>query len=106
LLFLCVILSKSTYIGIKLAYKKTVDRRVHILYYNINNGGHMVITGKENIANFRLITLRGALRLELRGMKRRGRSAYAIIKEEFHLKGSKQKVYDQFDKIVKERTGV
>ena len=66
----------------------------------------MVITGKENIAKVRLISLRGALRLELRGMKRRGRSAYAIIKEEFNLKGNKQKVYDQFDKIVEEKLNI
>lgn len=66
----------------------------------------MTITGKENIENFRLLTLRSALRLEVRGMKRRGRSAYAIVKEEFGLKGSKQKVLDALNKIVHEKTGL
>jgi len=66
----------------------------------------IIITGKENIANVRLITLRSALKLELLGMKRRGRSVYSIIKEEFGLKGNKQKVFDQFSKIVQEKTGV
>lgn len=65
-----------------------------------------MITGKENIANARLITLRSALKLELLGMKRRGRSVYSIVKEEFGLKGNKQKVFDQFSKIVQEKTGV
>ena len=33
-------------------------------------------------------------------MKRRGQSAYAIIKAEFSLKGSKQKVYDQLTELL------
>jgi len=64
-----------------------------------------MLTTPEEISAARLITLRGALKLELLGMKRRGRSAYAIIKDEFGLKGNKQKVYDQFDEIVKDITG-
>ena len=44
-----------------------------------------------------LITLRAALELEILGMKRRGRSAYSIIKEEFGFKGNKKKVYNQID---------
>ena len=45
----------------------------------------------------RILILRSALELEILGMKRRGRSAYSIIKEEFGFKGDKQKVYDQLD---------
>jgi hypothetical protein len=33
--------------------------------------------------------------MEVAGMKRRGRSAYAIVKEEFGFTGTKQKVFDQ-----------
>ena len=55
----------------------------------------MLITGKENIDAFRLRTLHKMLKLEILGMTRRGQSAYAIIKAETGLKGSKQKVYDQ-----------
>ena len=40
--------------------------------------------------------LLGALKLEIKGLKRRGRPAYAIIKDEFGFKGTRQKVYDQF----------
>ena len=65
-----------------------------------------MIIEKHQVPFARLITLRSALKLELLGMKRRGRSAYAIIKEEFNLKGNKQKVYDQFNKIVNTLTGV
>lgn len=66
----------------------------------------MMITGKENIQNSRLLILRSALRLEVRGMKRRGRSAYAIAKEEFGLKGNKQKVLDALNKIIHEKLGM
>lgn len=64
-----------------------------------------MLTTPEEISAARLITLRGALKLELLGMKRRGRSAYSIIKDEFGLKGNKQSVYNQFDNIVKDITG-
>ncbi len=49
---------------------------------------------------YRLLTLRSALSLEILGMTRRGRSVYAIIKEEFGFKGNKQKVYDQIDAYI------
>ena len=46
------------------------------------------------------VLLRG-LQAEVRGMKlTRGRSCYAVIKEQFGLKGSKQKVLDQFTKLL------
>ena len=65
-----------------------------------------MITGKDSMQDFRLLTLRSALRLEVRGMKRRGRSAYAIVKEEFGLKGNKQKVLDALNKIIHEKLGM
>lgn len=46
------------------------------------------------------VLLRG-LQAEVRGMKlTRGRSCYAVIKEEFGLKGNKKKVLDQFTKLL------
>jgi len=62
----------------------------------------MILNTPNQIDAFRLLTLRGALRLEVMGMKRHGRSAYAIVKEEFDLKGNKQKVFDQFTEILQE----
>jgi hypothetical protein len=54
----------------------------------------------KDINLFRMMSLKGALRLEVKGMKRRGRSAYSIVKEEFALKGNKQRVLEQFTAIV------
>jgi len=51
---------------------------------------------------FRMKSLRGALKLEIHGMKRRGRSAYALIKEEFEFKGSKAKVLKQLELKIEE----
>ena len=59
-----------------------------------------IITGEENIQAYRMKVLKGALKLELLGMKGRGRSAYSIIKSEFGLKGNKQKVFDQFEQML------
>ena len=56
----------------------------------------------DNTHMARLLVLKSALKLEISGFKRRGQSAYSIIKSEFNLKGNKQKVYDQFVAIVKE----
>jgi len=42
------------------------------------------------------------LKLEVLGMKRRGRSVYAIVKDEFGLRGNKKRVLEQLQEI-KER---
>lgn len=54
----------------------------------------------EAIDQFRMRALRSALKMEILGMKRRGQSAYSIIKQEFGLKGNKQKVLEQFEKLT------
>jgi hypothetical protein len=56
----------------------------------------------QSIAHFRMKTLRGALKLEILGMKRRGRSVYSIVKEEFGFKGGKQKVLEQLEVKINE----
>ena len=61
-----------------------------------------IITGKENIDRYRLIVLKHGLKLELLGMQKRRPSCYSVIKEEFNLKGSKQKVYDKFCELIKQ----
>ena len=62
----------------------------------------------KHIKKFRLIALKYALDLEIKtGMRiHRGRTAYSIIKDEFKLKGNKQKVLNQFTKLVEERIWV
>ena len=57
----------------------------------------MLIT---NTSLARLFVLKHALELEIIGMKRSSRSVYSLIKEEFNLKGSRQKVYDTFSAMI------
>lgn len=60
----------------------------------------------EAISAFVFRAQLGALKLETLGMKRRGRSAYAIVKEAYGYKGSKAKVLEtmqsDWDKIQAE----
>ena len=63
------------------------------------NGGTFI--SGDDIQIYRMKTLLRALALEIKGMKiSKGKSVYSIIKNEFNLKGSKQKVFDQFQQIV------
>ena len=66
------------------------------------NEGFVAYT-KENISLFRLAALKSALKLEIVGMKRRGRSVYAIIKEEFCLTGNKKTVLADFEKLIEQK---
>ena len=59
----------------------------------------------EAIDAFRLCALRGALKLEILGMRKRGQSAYSIIKQEFGFKGNKQKVLEQLQSKIDEIKG-
>jgi hypothetical protein len=56
----------------------------------------------EKIALFRLITLKGALKLEVLGMARRGRSVYSIVKEEYGFKGNKKSVLKQLEQKIED----
>jgi hypothetical protein len=68
----------------------------------MNNGTATVISDPKKIEFFRLLTLRTALSLELKGLKHSRVSVYAMVKREFGLKGSKQTVFTKFSKIVEE----
>lgn len=62
-----------------------------------------LLTDPKAIMVYNMARLRTALKLEIAGMRvSRGQTAYAMIKERFGLKGSKQKVYDQFSAMVEE----
>jgi hypothetical protein len=65
-----------------------------------DTGGGIMVTGKESINLYRLTALKYMLKLESIGMKKRGVSAFKTIKAEFNLKGNKQKVLEEFTKIV------
>lgn len=55
----------------------------------------------EKVNAFRLLALKGALKLEVLGMKGRF-NAYKIIKNEFGFKGNKKKVYDLYVQHLKD----
>jgi hypothetical protein len=59
----------------------------------------------NNIELHRLAVLRSGLKLETMGLKRRGRSCYAIVKDELKYKGTKQRVFDQLSDYILEMKG-
>lgn len=61
----------------------------------------MIVEGADRIAYARLLTLRGALRLEIIGLKRRGRSVYSILKG-MGFSGNKAKVLSQVNELIAE----
>jgi succinylarginine dihydrolase len=61
------------------------------------------LTGSQ-IEAARLLTLRQALKLELRGMKRRGRTAYSILRD-MGFRGSREAVLEQLDDIRNQLIG-
>lgn len=54
-----------------------------------------MLTGQQ-IENARILTLRHALKLEMLGMKKTGRTAYAILRD-MGFKGSRKEVLLQLD---------
>lgn len=62
----------------------------------------IVIDTPEGIAFAQMCARKAALALECKGMKRRGQSAYSICKQEYGLKGTKQKVLEQMEKMVED----
>ncbi len=63
-----------------------------------------VLTGHQ-IEAARLLTLRQMLKLEMKGMHRRGRSAYAILKSEYGFKGTRERVLSELDEIRNQLIG-
>lgn len=60
----------------------------------------MMFDTPEGIAFFKLAARSGALKLELAGLKRRGRSAYSICKEVYGLTGNRASVLKQMETLV------
>jgi hypothetical protein len=57
----------------------------------------MIADTPEKINAYMLLALRGALKMEVLGMKNsKGHSANQIVKKQFGFKGSKEKVLEQF----------
>jgi hypothetical protein len=56
----------------------------------------------EQIDGARMLVLRSGLKVELSGLRlTRGRTCYSMIKEEFNLKGNKEKVLQDFEEILR-----
>lgn len=74
---------------------------------SVSGPGGQLTTPKE-IANMKLVLTRKVLQLEaVHGIRfSAGYNAYAVVKELFGLRGSKRKVYEEFDAYVTKRTGV
>ena len=60
----------------------------------------MIADTPYKIDLYALLSLRAALRMEVAGLKGRGKSAYAIAKQELGVKGNKQKVLDQVNQMI------
>ena len=64
----------------------------------------MTLDTPDQIQAFHLLSLKAALKLETKGMKMsRHRSAYSVVKQITGLKGSKQKVYNAYVELLKEK---
>ena len=63
--------------------------------------GYMIDKPRD-IASFRYMTLLVGLRSEIKGLRltNKARTCYSIIKSEFGLKGNKQSVLKQYEKIL------
>lgn len=59
-----------------------------------------IIDTPEQIDRFRYLTLLSMLKLETKGMRRKGKSAYSIIKAEWCMRGNKISVYNQLADIL------
>ena len=60
----------------------------------------MIAENKYQIQLYSMLALRARLKLELVGLKGRGRTAYSLLKQELGIKGSRQKVLDKVNEII------
>lgn len=56
-----------------------------------------VLNTPQQIDDARRLTLRQMLKLEMRGMKSRGRSAYSLLQSDYGYKGTREAVLKQLD---------
>lgn len=61
-----------------------------------------IIDTPEGIEAFRLLSIKGRLSLELKGLRFRI-NTFPAVKREFGFKGNNQKVYDQYCAMLRER---
>ena len=56
----------------------------------------------EDILLFRMLSQKASLELEIKGLRKKGRTMYSMIKQEYNLKGSRESVLEQFGNFIKE----
>ena len=61
------------------------------------------MSGRESVDFARLLVLKSGLKLEILGMKRRGRSIGSILKTEFGFKGDKKKLLPQLEALIAQK---
>ena len=61
-----------------------------------------VIDTPEGIEAFRLLSIHGRLKLELRGLRFRI-NTFSHVRKEFGFKGSRQRVFEQYETMLRER---
>jgi hypothetical protein len=67
----------------------------------------MTIETKEDLEMYNLLRIKGALKLEVAGMKHSsGKSVYAYVKRQFGFKGSKESVLQQLIDHINTTYGV
>jgi hypothetical protein len=64
--------------------------------------GGTITAINDGIDLFRMLALKGLLKLEMKGIKKRGVNAHKLIKQEWKLKGSRAQVLEQFEKLCNE----
>lgn len=62
----------------------------------------LVLDTPEQIDMFTFLSRKGALKLEMLGLKKGGQSVYSIIKQEYGFKGSRESVLKQMEEIIKQ----
>lgn len=63
---------------------------------------HIMLDTPDAIQAYFLLARRGALKLEIAGMRHSRGSVYAFIKREYGFKGNKQRVLDQYENYLRE----
>lgn len=74
------------------------------LVKSLGGGGGSYVDTPEGIELYRILTLKQALKLEIKGMKlSRGINAATIVKREFGFKGNKKKLLEQLEAYIAAR---
>lgn len=57
----------------------------------------------DKVETFHALSIRGRLKMELKGLKFRGGSTFKYVKDMFGFKGNKEKVFAQYENMLRKR---